>query len=189
MGSPSAGTPDKGFHDRLNRMAERRAPIDAAKPKIEVLPDWRASVALPASLVAAVICGMIAVVVARFARFHLLGGSLAGDNPDMSMLMDAGIAIAFSFIVFMLLRFEGHALKGAQVVGVFLMLGIMQNVVHSAPWAFNLLFSEEWTTEVTTASEPNSLYFRGTFFALSPAEEESEEELEAPVLPKVRRLG
>ena len=189
MSGPQDNAPNDGFQSRLNRMAELRAPIDAAKPQVDLLPDWRANIKGPVTLVAAVLVGIFAVFLARLARFHLTGGTLAGDNPDVTMIIDAGIAVAVSFVVFSLLKIRGREFKVAQVVGVMAMIGIMQNFVHAAPSAFGLLFSKQWAEDVVTHSEPGSIYIRGKYIAVLPSEEDVADEPEERALPKVRRLG
>ncbi len=186
MGSAGSGSPDESFQERLARMEKRRAPIEAAKQPVDVLPDWKASLVKPVTLIGAVILGMIAVVFARYARFHLMGGTLAGDNPDVAMAIDLAVAFGVAAGVFAILRFEGFANKGAHLFGILVMIAMMHNMVHAAPGVFNLLFSSDWTENVVSASEPNSLYFRGDFIELAP---EIEEEIEKPAKPKVRRLG
>ena len=53
MSGPGASGPSGSFQDRLNRVAERRAPIEAARPQVDVLPDWKQNIRYPASLVGA----------------------------------------------------------------------------------------------------------------------------------------
>ena len=189
MSSPQGGKPDGGFQDRLTRVADRRAPIDAAKPHVDVLPDWKADIKQPVTLVAAVVLGMLAVFIVRLLRVHLMGGTLAGDNADITMIIDGGIAIAGAFLVFHLLRIKGLKFKAAQTIGIVTMIGLMHNFVHAAPGAFGLLFSDEWSEDIVEYSEPGSIYFRGMFFTVLPPEEEVAEEPETPELPKVRRMG
>ncbi|MBT8460767.1 MAG: hypothetical protein KJN60_13945 [Boseongicola sp.] len=213
MSGPGSGTPDSGFQDRLNRMQERRAPIEAARPKVDVLPDWKANIRYPATLVGMAFLGMFAVFFARFVRFHLLGGTLAGDAPDITMMIDAGIAAVAGVMIyaavglsmrdanraergsmFSLDGLSDNPVKAALVVGIAIMIGTMHNMVHSMPSAFNLLFSEEWTEDIVTYSEPGSIYFRGNYFVVLPqseataADEAESGEGEKKALPKVRRL-
>ena len=114
MSSPQGGTPDSGFQERLNRVAEARAPIDAAKPQVAVIPDWKENLKYPAAIVGSALVGMLAVFVARYVRFHIMGGSLAGDDADITMLIDGGIGAACGFLLFAMLRFEGKEFKIGQ---------------------------------------------------------------------------
>ena len=213
MSGPGAGTPDSGFQDRINRMQERRAPIEAARPKVDVLPDWRANIRYPATLVGMAFLGMFAVFFARFVRYHLLGGTLAGEAPDITMMIDAALAAVAGVLIFTavgltlrdanradndsifsLKNLRDNPVKAALVVGIAIMIGTMHNMVHKAPSAFNLIFSEEWTEDVVTYSAPGSIYFRGNYYVVFPSGEETATEDVVPaeeekkVLPKVRRL-
>lgn len=189
MGSPQGRAPSDGFQSRLNRMADRRAPIDAAKPQVDLLPDWKANIKHPVTLVSAVLLGMLAVFIARLARFHLTGGTLAGNNADVTMIIDASVALACAFAVFGILKIKGYDFKAAQAVGVILMVGLMHNFVQAAPGAFGLLFSKEWTQDIVNNSESGSIYLRGKYIVVLPSGEDVADEPEEPELPKVRRLG
>ena len=183
MSGPVGGAPNQSFHDRLNRVAEARAPIEAAKPYVPPVPDWKENIRYPAALVGAALLGMLAVFIARYVRFHVMGGTLAGDDPDITMMIDGGIGAACSFLIFSMLRFSGPEFKAAQTFGIAAMIMIMHNFVHAAPGAFNLLFSEEWTEDVTSFTEPNSILFRGVSFVVFEPEEEKR------AAPVIRRIG
>jgi hypothetical protein len=189
MSGPQGNAPNNGFQSRLTRVADRRAPIDAGKPHVDLLPDWKANIKRPVTLVAAVFVGIFGVFLARLIRFHLTGGTLAGDNPDITLIIDAGIAVVVSFVVFRLLKIKGREFNVAQLVGVIAMIGIMQNFVHAAPGAFGLLFSKQWAEDVVTYSEPGSIYIRGKYIVVLPSDEDIADEPEERALPKVRRLG
>jgi len=214
MSGQGTGTPDRGFQNRINRVQELRAPIEAARPRVDVLPDWRENVRYPATLVGMALLGMLAVFIARFVRFHLIGGTLSGDAPDITMLIDAGLAALAGLMILatvgltarQLSRGEDHGVfslktlgensaRAALVVGIAIMIGTMQNMVHSIPSVFSFVFSEEWTEDVVTYSEPGSIYFRGNYYVVlpqaedtAPVDADAPEEGEKKALPKVRRL-
>lgn len=224
MSGPGAGTPNSGFQDRINRVRERRAPIEAARPKVDVLPDWKENVRYPANLVGMALLGMFAVFAVRYVRFHLLGGTLAGNDADITMFIDAALAGVAAFIIYSavgltmrdanraergsmlsLSNLGDNPVKAALVVGIAIMIGTMHNMVHSMPGLFGAVFSEEWTEDVITYSEPGSIYFRGNYFTVLPQTEATVADESAPsvgagagagggeapaekVLPPVRRL-
>ena len=214
MSGQGSGTPDRGFQDRINRVQERRAPIEASRPQVDLLPDWKENIRYPASLIGAAFLGMFAVFFARFARFHLMGGTLSGEAPDLTMIIDAGLAVLAALVIFgaigMTLResdraerhgffsiasLGGNPVKLAIVVGVAIMIGTMHNMVHSAPKAFSVVFSPEWAADVVEFSAPGSIYYRGNYFVVFPQTEAVAEDVdptgdgaEEKVLPKVRRL-
>ena len=183
MSSPQGGTPDSGFQERLNRVAEARAPIEAAKPEVPVIPDWKENFKYPAAIVGSALVGMLAVFVARYVRFHIMGGTLAGDDADITMLIDGGIGAACGFLLFAMLRFEGKEFKAAQTFGIVAMVMVMHNLVHWAPGVFNTIFSPAWTEDVIAYTEPNSILFRGNSFVLV------EDESEVAAAPTIRRAG
>lgn len=166
--SSTTGGPNSSFQDRLNRVAEARAPIEAAKPQVDLTPDWKTNIRYPLSLVGAALLGMLAVFIARYARFHLTGGALTGDDADLTMIIDGGLAAGCSFLLFGLLRFDGAEYKLAQTVGIVVMVCIMHNFVHAAPAVFDIVFSPEWTQDVIAYTEPKSILFRGVSFVLDP---------------------
>jgi len=187
MSSPQGNGLGRGFQSRLNRVAENRAPIEAAKPQVELLPDWKAKFKLPVTLVAAVLLGMLAVFIARAARFHVMGGVQTGVNPGFNMIIVAGVAIICAVLILRLLNIKGYASSAAPAVGVFAMIGLMHNFVHAAPGAFELFFSKEWTDDVISYSEPGSIYFGGNYFNVLNSLEDIAGDPEEQELPKVRR--
>ncbi len=189
------------FQDRLKRIEQARAPdladlLDAEgnpvpdRTQVSPLPDWKQNLRYPALLVAAAMAGMLGVFVARFVRFHLTGGTLAGgEAADLTMLIDGGLAAMASFLVFSLLRFDGKDLKAAQTVGVAIMICTMHNLVHAAPRVFDAVFSPAWTAEVMEATQPKSILFRGVSFVVVPEEEPEQPEQPEKKLPTIRRMG
>lgn len=186
MSSPQSASPDQSFQSRLNRVADRRAPAEAAKPQVEVLPDWRANVSGPMGLVLALLIGALSVLLVRVASFHMTGTAMIGDNPDIRMVAETVAALSLSLILFRFLPYRGVQYGFIQFGGVVLMVSMMHNIVHTMPGPFSLIFSTDWTAEVTAGTEPNSLYLRGQSVPFTKPVEEEEEK---PKLPTVRRMG
>ncbi len=181
-GAPSG--PNQSFHERLNRVAEHRAPAEAEMTPVDVLPDWKRGLFGKSGMVFAVLSGVLAVILVRIAMFHTTGQAMVSENADMTLAIETVAALILSFILFLVLPFKGVQYKFAQFGGVVLMISMMHNAVHSVPSIFSAMFSPEWTIEVTEVTEPNSLYLRGEiihFVKPEPVEEE------APVMPKVRK--
>ena len=210
MSGPMNSSPNGDFHARLKRVANARAPVEATRPQVAVILDWKENIRYPAKLVGAALLGMFAVFIARYARFHLMGGTMAGEDADFTMLIDAGLAAAVSFAIFTAMGLTGgearraerggglaalgdNPVKAAQVAGIAIMVASMHNFVHAAPRAFDVIFSPEWTADIVEYSAPGSLYFRGNYFQVLPEGETEVAEPDAvPVekeLPKVRRMG
>lgn len=190
MSSPQSANPNAGFQDRLNRVAERRAPHEAERPEIEVLPDWKENARGPAGIAVAILVGILAVVIVRIARFHIMGVALVSDSPDMTLAIEMAASLLLSFMIFMLLPWKGIQYRFLQFAGVALMALTMHNMVHTSPGLFRLVFSPEWTDRVIAATEPSSMYVRGQSVPFAGKIKEEEEEVaEAPVKPQRIKIG
>ncbi len=191
MSSPPSSTPNSAFQQRLNRVAERRAPIEAELPEIDVLPDWKENAAGPASYVTAILVGALSVVLFRIVRFHFFGQALISDSPDLTLALETGGALILSFVVFFLLPWKGTKYKFVQFAGVILVATTMHNMVHKAPGLFGLAFSPAWAEAVIAATDPGSLYVRGQSVPFIGRIEEEVAEVvpETPALPKLIEIG
>ena len=189
MSSPPSAGPNTGFQSRLNRVAERRAPIEAAKPEVSVLPDWRENVAGKAGMAVAVLIGLIAVILVRIGAYHVVGTAMVSDTPDFTLAIEMVAALMLAILLFRLTPYRGVKYHFANFAGVALMASMMHNAVHSVPGAFSLAFSSEWTAQVLAETEPNSLYLRGEVVPFTRKEEVAEVEEPEQKLPTVRRMN
>lgn len=193
MSSPPSSARNAGFHDRLNRVAERRAPIEAEKPVIDVLPDWRENASGPAGIAAAIVTGIVAVVIVRLIRFHFTGVALVSESPDLTLAVETAAALFLSFALFSLMPWKGIQYRFLQFAGIALMALSMHNMVHSAPGLFRLAFSPDWTDRVLAETEPSSMYLRGQSmpFAGKIREEVAEADIapEEPAKPRRIQIG
>jgi hypothetical protein len=185
MSSPTSAGPDTGFQDRLHRVAEARAPIEAAKPEIAVLPDWKTNISGVSGVFFAVLSGLIAVLIVRIAAFHYVGIAMVSPTPDFTLAMETAAAFGVAILLFRLTPFRGVKYYFLQFAGVALAISTMHNAVHAVPAAFSAAFSPEWTASVLRETEPNSLYLRGEVMPFSPVEEAESEK----ALPRVFRLN
>lgn len=189
MSGANPGSPDKSFQARIGRVQEKHAPIEAAKPQVDVLPDWRDNVRTPVGFAIAIALGLLAVVIVRLVRFHAFGGTLIGENADITMAIDLVAAGVLSFALFKITSYKGYPYFLTQMAGVIGMLIGMQNMVHSNPSVFSLAFSPEWTEDVIATTEPGTMLVRGHSMYLSEQEEEVAEAEPEKVLPTVRRMN
>lgn len=188
MSSPPSAGSNTGFQNRLNRVAERRAPIDAAKPEISVLPDWKENVSGKSGMAVALLIGLVAVLLIRIAAFHFVGIAMVSDTPDFTLAIETAASLMLAILLFRLTSYRGVKYYFANLAGVVLMVSMMHNAVHSVPAAFSAAFSNEWTALVLRETEPSSLYLRGEVIPFTPREEVAEVESEI-ALPKVRRMN
>ena len=188
MSSPQSASPDSNFQNRLNRVAERRAPMDANRPQIDVLPDWKANIRKPASLAIAFVLGIVAVFVVRIASYHITGSALIGESPDMVMVVETLASLVLAGVAVTLMRLKGFQYHLLHFAGVVLKISTMHNMVHSSPGLFGLVFSSEWTADVTARTEPGSFYLRGESLPFGGRPTVEEEDAK-PALPTVRRMN
>lgn len=133
----------------------------AAKPAPK-----RGIIGTPVSLVLALFCGALAVLVSRYVRFQLLGGEPGEMSPDIALGLDVMMGLAAAFIFRELFRLQGKLQTMAQLAGIILMIGAMHNLVWIFPDAFASIFSPDWVVTVRDGTQPNSLVFRGQVFTM-----------------------
>ncbi len=189
----SSKSQQAAFQNRLNRIrekqgqppmptqAERQAalaaeaaaaipqPKNKSQPRGEVSPVpsvWE-NLGYPMSILGAFLIGMIAVFAARYARFHIMGGSMVGEDADIAMMMDGALAFGVGFVFRSFFNFESQEYITAKTFGIFAMICLMHNLVHWAPGLFAGLFDVDYVLMTLEMTEPNSILFRGVSFVLS----------------------
>lgn len=163
------------FAERLARLnethAERQAYQNAAaQAERGRVPDWMRNMVYPGSIVGALVVGILTVVVSRYAMFHIHGAPDPNADPDMTMLMDGGLALAIAFVLRSALHLKAKEHLAAKTVGIWVGLTCMHNLVHAYPAMWAAAFSPEWVEQTTTITEPRSLYVRGFTFHLGEQE-------------------
>ncbi len=153
------------------------------KKGISALPTLRETIGYPMSIVGAFVIGMLAVLITRWVRYTLAGGTLSGEDADITMAIDAGLALAIGFVLKQMFRFSGKIQETAKTMGIFAMICVMHNMVHLWPGAFELAFSPEWVTDVVETTEPKSILFRGVSFVVGETRDQT------PEMPTVLRLN
>lgn len=155
------------FQARAMALAEAK---QAANPKSRsrLRPSLWQNAKYPASIVTAFALGLIAVFLSRYIRYHLQGGSLAGEDTDLTMMIDGGLAAAAGFAIRQMFRFEAKVFLTAHTFGVGAMIVAMHNFVHYAPDTFTRLFSPDWVQQVVSETPPNSIIFRDMVFTSEP---------------------
>lgn len=71
------------------------------------LPSMRETVGYPASIVLAFFLGMLAVLITRYVRYAMAGSTLTGEDADITMAIDAGLALAIGFVLKQMFRLSG----------------------------------------------------------------------------------
>lgn len=184
MSSPQAVRQNSAFQNRLNRVAERRAPHEAAKPQIDVLPDWKENAFGPAGIAAAVVVGLLSVLIVRIALFHITGTALVSDTPALTQGIEFAASFGLSAALFFLLPWKGVKFYFLQFAGVAFMILTMHNMVHSSPGLYGLLFSQDWTDRVLAETEASSMHVIGKSLPFAgKITEEGEETAKAEAAP------
>jgi hypothetical protein len=150
---------------------------------VSVLPSPRETIGYPLSIVGAILIGMLAVLISRWARYTISGGSLTGEDPDIMMAIDAGLALAIGFVLKQIFRLTGKVQETSKTIGIFAMVCIMHNFVHVWPGAFEMAFSPEWVTDVIETTQANSILFRGVSFVVGESAQN------APAMPQLIELN
>lgn len=179
------------FADRLTRIAAggentmsqiyvgpAEEPVTDRKGKrkhrpARAVPSLKENIGYPISIIWAFAIGLLAVLITRYVRNALAGGTLTGEDADIMMAIDGGLALAVGFVLTQMFRVKGKAQETAKTAGIVVMIGMMHNMVHAWPGAFELTFSPEWVTDVVETTEPKSFLFRGISFALGDTKEQS----------------
>ncbi len=155
------------FQARASALAEAK---QAANPRSRsrLRPSLWQNMQYPASIVAAFALGLFAVFLSRYIRYHLQGGSLSGEDTDLIMMIDGGLAAGAGFAIRQIFRFKAKVFITAHTFGVGAMILSMHNFVHYAPETFATLLSPDWVRQVVTDTPPNSIIFRDMVFTSEP---------------------
>lgn len=171
------------FQRRVEEYNRRQVELNAGRPTVSALPSFRENARYPARIVGAFLLGLVAVLISRYVRYHMNGGALGGEGADVSMILDGTMAAATGFALRQAFKFEAKVFLSAFNVGVTAMILLMHNLVHVAPEAFGVAFSDEWVQVVIEQTEPNSILFMGDSIPIGGTEEK------ASASPRILRVG
>lgn len=182
MSSSLGDTGHTGSYDVTSEFSEfdGQRPRGGVHPHVDLLPNWRREVAARLGIPTALLIGVLSVFIVRLSQFHYTGTAMISDRPVLTTAVEAGTAIVLSFLAFLLVPYRGGKYVLLLICGVALSTVAMHNTVHSAPWAYSLLFSSEWTDEVIETTKPKSLLVLGDVIELAPEEK---------AMPTVLRLN
>jgi len=121
----------------------------------------------PVSMVSGLLIGAGAVILARYIRFLVADGALAGPDADIIMAIDIVLAVTIAIVLRSVFRFKSGTHRFAKLLGIGAMVLLMQNLVHVAPGLFERAFSVAWVDQVITTTTPKSLLLAGASYELS----------------------
>lgn len=153
MTTRPTGTTDPRFAQRLARIEAQRAQAPA-RPA----PKRGAGLGYALSLIGAFAVGILVVLAARYARFHLTG-VLPGTVPvhGNTLLTDMGLAFVAGLLLQQLFRFKRPEHTGAKTFGMIVAVFTMHMAVHALPQPFETLFSDAWVAQVTRLTDPTKI--------------------------------
>lgn len=154
MNSSGSTLVDPSFSDRVARIEARRAKT-ADSPKRKPRGD---GVVYVLSLLAAFCVGLLVVVAARYARYHLTGVTPGSAQLNSSnLVLDFGLAFLAGVILQQIFHFRRPEHTAAKTVGMFAAAFTMHMAVHAFPGLFELMFSDIWVHQVIRLTDPAKL--------------------------------
>lgn len=117
-------------------------------------------------LLLCIVLGVFSLVLGLYIRFSITGSADPLGSPDMEMMINGGLGLAITLFSGYFLRMP--LLKMFPVGAVGVMAGVMafHNLVHIYPEKFAEMFSPIWVEHVITATDANSIIWRGVSFTL-----------------------
>lgn len=124
------------------------------------------NVLYPVSMLLAVAIGLLSVIAARYAQFHLLSDSTGDLSPDIIMVGEFVMATCVGMVLRIALAVQGKDKLMAQTAGVWAGIVGLHNLVHMMPDLFQTLFSAEWVATTMASAPMQSIMFRGVVFTM-----------------------
>ncbi|MEL7093334.1 MAG: hypothetical protein AAFN94_16520 [Pseudomonadota bacterium] len=160
---------DEAFVNRLARLDQSHA---HRRKRYKFLVDGSgtasgSSLGRALSLTSAVLIGCLAVLISRYAMFQTQGTPNGTADPGLAMIIDALFAFCIAFVIRMTLDMTSRMHFSASIIGVFIALTTVHNLVHAYPEAWARAFSNEWVQHMTEHTTPKSLYIQGRSFHLT----------------------
>ncbi|WP_141246511.1 hypothetical protein [Actibacterium ureilyticum] len=138
----------------------------AARAKTVKAHNPLANILYPVGILMALLAGLISVLAARYAQFHLLSDSVADMSSDLLLAGEFAMASCVGMVLRMAIAVQGKDKLMAQTVGVWAGIVGLHNLVHLAPDLFTTLFSPGWVASVMASAPFQSILFRGVVFAM-----------------------
>lgn len=113
------------------------------------------------AMLLSLILGAICVMGALYVRFTVAGIPNTGTEASTLLAMDAGLAAVLVFVLGGILKHKSFRHMMAQVVGIAFMLVTMHNLVWFFPDEFAQVYTQDFVTQVTQATEPLSIHVNG----------------------------
>ncbi|WP_213545914.1 hypothetical protein [Vannielia litorea] len=154
------------FNSRITRINKGKqwapdgvvhAPIQAARRKGRRGPVARLFHGI--SLPMAFGLGLIAMLVARYARLAVSGVPEGGGVLTETLLIDAVLALVLSFVLAQIVSMRSIPQVMVSALGVATGALTMHMAVHRAPDLFVQIFGPAWVNAVVTTTDPNMVLY------------------------------
>jgi len=113
----------------------------------------------PLAIALSFLLGMLTVVLARYARYHLFGLDPNGGGLEDGLFIDAGLSAALAFVIREAFDMKDPMYLSAKSAGITACVLTMHLAVHRWPGFWDMLFSVEWTDMVLDSTLPNGILF------------------------------
>jgi len=123
----------------------------------------------PASLLGAILLGMLAVAISQYVRFQLMAGPDALTDPMTEALMVGGLGLVASFVLSQAFKLTSKEHRSLQGAGVFLMVCTFHNLSHWLPGPMSVIFSPAYVQLTVATSQPNTFRISGGNSAIAEA--------------------
>ena len=108
--------------------------------------------------------GLLCHVLERYAEFVLAGRPDPNASIDLQMVKVAVTGFALTVVATHLLGLRDKGLMLPKLLGVAGGMLFFHNAVHIWPHVFERVFSPIWVAQVTSMTEPHSMFWRGISF-------------------------
>lgn len=198
------------FQSRLQSVERRRAPIEAARPQVSPLPDWRDNIRNKVEVVSALGIGALAAATLILASSRFVTNAFA---PQTGMLAVAGFVGLLGFFVARKMGVRAKLAPVMPLLGALVIAATFHNAAHRSPGFMAVIAGPGWVSDVISTTEAQTIALAGMSVSYaSPPEEEvaaaedtkpkkptvgfgnkkkagADAEGEANALPKVRRMN
>jgi hypothetical protein len=100
----------------------------------------------------------------RLAEFALAGLPDPNENLDIAMVKMAVTGFLLTVVITHCLGLRDKGLLVPKLLGVAAGMLFFHNLVHLWPHLFEQVFSPIWVAQITSMTEPRSMYWRGISF-------------------------
>ncbi|MBC7479814.1 MAG: hypothetical protein H7317_17270 [Pseudorhodobacter sp.] len=139
-------------------------PLRARKAHVSGLRAVLTNALYPASMVAAVVLGVVSHGIGQILRYHAQGLPELKANPDIEMLGQVILGIVIAVALGYVFRLQARSLMTLKSAGVVIGVLFLHNAVHLYPRLFAQMTSAVWVNQMVSHTLPHSMLWRGISF-------------------------